>query len=291
MRPTRVPAWCRLVILSAVLIAARSAGAGAVEVWMPETGDVVLESAPTGAEGEAYRRAVALIGAGEWNGGIAELRKLIAADPGATWVPQARYVLGRGIVASGSYQAGFEELAALRAQHPGTPLAAQARSVQVVAARELAKEDAAAAGKLFDRLKAEAGGMEDEALMQKEKADALLEAHLYLEAEDEYLQLASNYRQSIWAPYAWFRIADCEWQMARWLNLGLERLQLADKAYKDYLTVYPDGSNAAEAKARVLEVHRREAEKYRQVAEFYIVAEKRPWAAVNYLNALVSELC
>ena len=85
----------------------------------------------------------------------------------------------------------------------------------------------------------------------------------------------------MWAPYAWFRIADCEWQMARWLNLGVERYQQADKALKDYLSVYPDGSNAAEAKARVVEVHRREAEKYRQIAEFYITAEQRPWAAVE----------
>jgi len=101
--------------------------------------------------------------------------------------------------------------------------------------------------------------------------------------------VAVSFRDSMWAPYAWFRIADCEWQMARWLNLGVERYQQADKAFKDYLSVYPDGSNAAEAKARVVEVHRREAEKYRQIAEFYITAEQRPWAAVNYLDLLISD--
>jgi outer membrane protein assembly factor BamD (BamD/ComL family) len=276
-------------MLSALLLAARGVGTSAVEVWMPETGDLTLESAPTGAAGEAYRRAVALIGAGEWDGGIGQLRKLIAANPTAEWAPKARCVLARGLIASGSCEAGFNELEALRTQYAGTPLAAQARDLQVVAATELAKDSPTAAGKLFDRLKAEAGSPEEEALLQKQKADAFLEARRYLEAEDEYLQLATNYRQSIWAPYAWFRIADCEWELARWLNLGLERLQQADKAYKDYLSVFPDGSNAAEAKQRMLEVHRREAEKYRQIAEFYIVAENRPWAAVGYLNYIVTQ--
>jgi len=289
LRAVRAPALCRLIMLSAVLLAVGGLRTSAVEVWMPETGDMVLESAPTGAEGEAYRRAVALIGAGEWDGGISQLRKLIAANPTADWAPQARCVLARGLIASGSCEAGFNELEALRTQYAGTPLAAQAHDLQVVAASELAKDDPTAAGKLFDRLKVEAGSMEEEALLQKQKADAFLDARLYLEAEDEYVQLATQYRQSIWAPYAWFRIADCEWEMAKWLNLGVERLKQADKAYKDYLSVYPDGSNAAEAKQRVLEVHRGEAEKYRQIAEFYIVSQKRPWAATSYLNYIVTE--
>ena len=256
---------------------------------MPETGDLLLESTPTGAEGEAYRRAVALIGAGEWDGGISQLRKLIAANPTAEWTPKARCVLARGLIASGSCRAGFDELQALRTQYAGTPLAAQAADLQVVAASELAKDSPTAAGELFERLKKEAGSPEEEALLQKEKADAFFDAHLYLEAEDEYLQLATNYRQSIWAPYGWFRIADCELEMAQWLNLGLERLQQADKSYKDYLSVYPDAANSAEAKDKILEVHRHEAQKYRQVAEFYIVSQKRPWAAVPYLNSLITD--
>jgi outer membrane protein assembly factor BamD (BamD/ComL family) len=287
LRSLRAPVCCRLIILGAVLVAAR--WAGAVEVWMPETGQVTLESAPTGAEGEQYKRAVALIGAGEWDGGIAMLRKLIAANPQAEWLPQARSVLARGLVASGSYVAGFNELEALRTQYPGTSLAAQIHDLEVAAARRMARSDIDGAGKLFDRLKEQAQTPEEEALLQKQKADAFFDAEYYLEAEDEYLQLATNFRNSIWAPYAWFRMADCEWRMARWLNLGVERYQQADKEFKEYLTVYPDGANAAEAKARMVEVHRREAEKYRQVAEFYIIAEHRPWAAANYLNYLVSD--
>jgi outer membrane protein assembly factor BamD (BamD/ComL family) len=287
LRATTRPVWFRLIVLGAALLAAR--WAGAVEVWMPETGEVQLEAAPTGAAGEAYKRAVALIGAGQWSGGIADLRTLIAANPGADWLPQARSVLARGLIASGDYTAGFNELETLRTENPGTALAAQAHDLQVAAARELAKNHPYSAATLFDRLKTQAKTPEEEALIQKEKADAYLDGRLYLEAQDEYLQLATNYRDSIWAPYAWFRIADCQWRMARWLDLGAQPFQQADKAFKDYLSVYPDGSNAPEAKALIVEVHRREAQKYRQIAQFYITAEKRPWAAVNYLNYLISD--
>ncbi len=204
-------------------------------------------------------------------------------------MPQARSVLARGLVASGAYEKGFNELETLRTENPGTALAAQAHDLQVSAATAAASTDVDTAGRLFDRLKSQARTPAEEALLQKQKADAYFDARYYLEAEDEYLQLATNYRDSMWVPYAWFRIADCEWQMARWLNLGVERYQQADKSFQDYLKVYPDGSNAPEAKARMVEVHRHEAEKYRQIAEFYITAEQRPWAAVNYLNYLVSD--
>jgi len=263
--------------------------AGAVEVWMPETGDVVLEASPTGQEGERFRRAVALVGAGQWAGGIDDLRRLIAENPTAPWVPQARSVLARGLIASGAYREGFEELETLRNEAPDTPLGRQARELQVTAARQLALKDPPAARQLFQRLMARAQTADEAAEYQKEQADAFFQARHYLEAEDEYLQLATRYRDSIWAPYAWYRIADCERALAEWLDLGLERLQLAEKAYQDYLSVYPDGANAPEAKAKIAEVRELAAAKHREVAEFYINAEKRPWAAVPYLNHIVNQ--
>ncbi|MFW6189974.1 MAG: outer membrane protein assembly factor BamD [Planctomycetota bacterium] len=256
---------------------------------MPETGEVRLEELPRGERPERLRHAMALIGAGQLPGGIAELRALLEENPEAEWAASARLVLARGYLAQPDYRKAFEQATRARESGADTPAARRARELQRKTASLQAKESIGRAREMFDRMLQMAESYEEEAELQKEKADAVFAAGRYLEAQDQYMVLASRYSRSAWVPYAWYRIADCEFELARWLDLGTQRLREAIRAYADFAEVYPDHGKVDEAKVKMKEARERLADKYRQIAEFYIRAEERPWAAVHYLEYLAQE--
>ncbi len=274
------------IALSGMLALAAARSGAALEAWTPETGRVELEELPRDEAAARYRHAVALVAAGQTAGGLSLLRELTEANPDAEWVPQARSMMARALLAEGRYRRAFRQLGALAEDYPDTPLAERARELRRTAARLQTQQSVGRGLRMYEELIERAESFEEAALLQKEKADALLAAERYLQAEDEYLVLISRYPRSAWVPYAWLKVAECEWRLARWLDLGLERLREAERAYTDYLEVYPDHAMVGEAREQVSEVRSRQAQKYRQIAEFYMLSERRPWAAVNYLRLL-----
>jgi len=268
------------------LVAASALG---LEVWTPQTGEVSLEELPRDTAAAKRRHALALIAAGQWAGGVAELRKLIAADPHGEWVTEARFAMARGLIAVGRCKTAFEELERLRIEHAGGPLAERARKLQLTAARMEGASDVDAAFGLFDRLIDTSTRAEEAALIQKEKADAAFDAKRYMTARDEYGALANLYPNSEWVPYCLYRMADCEWQMARWLGLGSERLRRAERMFTEFAEMFPTHAYAAKAKERAALARARRAEFSRRVAEFYIEARRRPWAAMSHLEYICDE--
>ena len=74
-----------------------------------------------------------------------------------------------------------------------------------------------------------------------------------------------------------------------WLGLGLERMENAEKQFEDFARTYPSDLHAPEARERVADVQAARASFVWQVARFYIDAERKPWAAVVYLERLLRE--
>jgi len=279
-----------MVGLAMALAAAAAVGSAmAAEMWMPETGEMSLEDLPR-QDAEARRlHALALIGRGQWSSGTEELRLLLAAEPDAEWAAEARFAIARGLLATGRPREAFDELERVAEEFPDSPFAARTRGYQRTAARVLAVEEPDAAGTLYDRLVVTARDADEAATILCEKADAFFRARRYLDAEAFYLELITEFPRSEHNTYAWFRAAECEWRMAQWLGLGLERMENAEKQFEDFARTYPSDLHAPEARERVADVQAARASFVWQVARFYIDAERKPWAAVVYLERLLRE--
>ncbi len=282
--------WRDILLLSMLLLGAAvviAGGAGAMEVWTPQAGEVELEEMPRDDVESRRRHAIALIGAGQWAGGMAELRGLLKDHPDASWVPEARMALARGWLAQQKPRKAFEELAGLLAEWPETELRPHARAAQFTCARMAGQEDVGRGVALYERIIETSQDRDEAALAQVRMADLLFEARRYLDAETEYLALVSFYPDSEWVPYAWYRAAACQKGLAEWLELGLENVETAEAHLRDYLQRYPGHAQSDQARQALKEVRRREAELNLEIARFYAEAEGRPWAAVCYLEHVV----
>lgn len=290
MRAQRVFENPTIVMLALALwLAASAPGTLAIEVWTPETGQTDIDALPRETPEARRKHALALIGAGEWAAGIFQLRGLLAADPDAVWVPEARLAIARALVASGQPAEAFDDMDAFLKQHPNSSLAAQVRPIQLTAARVQTALDKEAGMALYERLVDSAETRQEAATVQKHKADALFDAEHYLDAQAEYMTLINLFPDSEWTPYAWFRVADCERELAGRLSLGLERSQLAEQEYREFVERYPTDSRVQDARKRIEEARSDRASLNWRVALFYIQAVKRPWAAVTYLEYIAQQ--
>jgi len=281
---------CRALSLAVLLcVLAAPERANGAEMWMPETGEVQLEDLPRESAEARRLHALALIGAGQWSGGAEELRQLLAADPQAEWAAEARFTIARGLLASGHAREAFDELGLLAQEFPDSPFAGRVRAFQQTAARVHAVHDPDGGADLYDRLIDTAKDADERAVLQRDKADAFFRARRYLDAEAGYLELMTLYPRSEWCAYAWYRAAECEWELARWLGLGLERMESAEESFLDFAQAYPTDVRAEEALARVSEVRAARATFGWEIARFYVDAEKKPWAAIGYLERIISE--
>ncbi len=276
-------------LLAAVCLVWACLAAGAIEVWTPQTGEVDLDE-PVGPDVRSrLRHAYALIGARQWAGAIPQLRKLLKESPDAAWAGEARLMLGRALMQAQNYEGAFEELSKLTAGYPEDELAVRAHQMQYEAAQRASGKHLGSALRMYDRLAETAA---DEAEMMdalRRKGDAIFERGNYLRAQNEYLALTSFDARGEWAPYCWYRVAQCRWRLANWLGLGLERVRRAERAFADFVELYPDHNLTSKAQEELAEVRRRRAEMNARVAQFYDSREDRPWAALNYLRYIVEE--
>jgi outer membrane assembly lipoprotein YfiO len=280
----------RISVVAAVLaLALAGPAARGIEVWMPETGEVDLDEVEPGSLEARRAHAMALVGAGQWAGGVAELRRLIEAAPRAEWVPEAQFVIARGLIAWGRPRQAFEELHQLRVLYPESPFAERARPLQFVAARVTADLNVDDSAELYERLIDTAESQEEAERAWREKADVFFEAQRFLDAEAEYLAFVSFFPDSELVSYCWYMAAECEWQLATWLGLGLERVEAAEQHFEDFVERYPGDVRAADAQQKIEEARRERARINWEVARYYLEVEGKPWAAVNYLEYIGQE--
>ncbi len=276
--------------LAVALLGGLAFPAGALEVWMPETGEVALEELPRDTVEARRRHAYALVGAGQWAGGIRELRVLIRDNPDEVWVPEAQIMLARALMGAGRREKAFEKLTELQQKDLEEPLARRAWSLQRAIARREVERNLDRGMRMYDSLIAVAPDEQEAADLMRAKADAAFRARRWLLAQDEYLTLISFYPRSEWVPYSWYQIARSEWKMARWLGLGLERVTEAERTFEDFARIYPEHEKADDARRLAAEARRERADRKAGVARFYIRGRRRPWAAVPYLEYLAEQM-
>jgi len=293
-----------VVILALLAAALGGRVCGAVEVWMPETGEVNLDDVPRDSLEARFRHAAALIGGGDAMSGVLQLRELIAESPDAQWVEQAHYLIAVGLFTDGRYEKAFREWAEFLRAYPESERADDAREMQLKAATLRAEENLDAGLALFDELIADGQSREVAApnqeaaarcreyavLCQKEKADAIMRAEDYLLAREEYAVVLEYDPDSAWAPYCWYKVAECELELDMWLRRGTEHLQSAGRAFRDFIASYPEHELAQEAKEKLVQVDIEQAARYKVIAEYYLGPARRPAASLPYLQYIRSEL-
>jgi hypothetical protein len=258
----------------------------ATDVWTPQTGAVVLEEMPRETPAQQRLYAFALIGAGQWRSGVRTLRRQLEAAPEAAWAPEARLVLARALFGAERYRQSFTEAAPLAK----TPVAGQARALQFEAARNLAPGNLAVATRLIDQLHRSATDDDQKAYALMARADAALADERYLVALGRYDLVPERFPESRFVPQCLLQTAECAWAMVLWLDLGEEHLAGAEASVRDYLEEYADRDVKAAARARALLelVRKKRARRFKAVAEFCWKTEKRPWAAVPWLEEMRS---
>ncbi len=236
------------------------------------------------------RHAAALLAADQSMSGVAQLRKLLAEHPGAEWAERAHYLIGVGLFGAGRYAKAFEQWEAFLSQYPESRMRHTVCEMQLRAAGRRAGEDLEKGLALYDCLIAGASSEEFTVRCQKEKADASLRAGEYLRASDEYLTLIDRHPDSPWAPYAWYKIAQCHLRTAEWVGRGGEYLEQARRTFRDFAANYPEHQLAGKAREELAEVRAMQAARFKNIAEYYLGPGRRPSSALPYLRYIQSEL-
>ena len=288
-----MPRTSRLLTAALAVLVAAGAMPGcrgpAANVWTPETGTVVLDEMPRGTPAERRLYATALIGAGKWRKGVAELRRQIAADPDAEWVPGARLVIARGLSNGGRHKKAFRELAGPAAQERDATLRARMIDQQFATARAMAREDARGACRLLNGMMDTARDDEEKARVLKEKGEVMFAAGHYLDADDLYLAVIEGYPRTTWVTYCKGRRAECHWRLACWLNIGGEMIETAVGSLDAFVRAYPDEQMTERIRRERDEARAALAENWRSIARFYADRRGRPWAAAEYLVLIESQ--
>jgi outer membrane protein assembly factor BamD (BamD/ComL family) len=245
-----------------------------------------LEELPRDTPEAKRRHALGLLGAGQLSGGIPELRELMAAEPDADWIPDARLAIARSLVAGGRFQEAFDEFQAIVTEYPEHPVAPVAAEGRYTAARLLCRENMTAGALLYDRLfesESEDGGRRR---ATREKADAYFAAGRFLDAGSEYALLTGDPE---WGTYAAYMIALCMWREAEWLDLGLQQLEVAERELDDFASKHDQDVHADEARRLAEKARLKQAELNWQIALYYRDVEGKPWASVNYLHHIMAQ--
>ena len=260
--------------------------ASAIDVWTPETGEVDLEELPRETPEARFRHAAALITAGQPTSGVLRLRELVTQYPKARWVEQAYFLIATGLFTASQYESAFVEWETFLAGYPNSMLRRSAFEFQLQAAVLRAREDLEKGQALFDRLISKAPDKEFAVRCQKEKADVILRRGRFFEARDEYLTLIDFFPDSVWVPYAWFKIAECDLRLAEWIKRGTQYLESAQRGFEDFLASFPRHNLAGDAQENLEKVLTKKVAGYRRIAEYYIGPGRRPKSALPYLDLI-----
>ena len=282
----RTHAWAATtaLLLAGLWVLCYATPLRAAELWTPETGEVQLEELQRDDSVEGrLQYAYALIGVGRSDEGAALLRRLIGENPAAGWLAQARLAVGRALLNAGRNQEAFDELTDMLAGDLDPKMAGEAALMRIQAIHLAGLGPGL---KLLDRLSHLAQTDEDRAEILKTKADLRLAAGHYMAAMDGYLVAFYTYPNSSWAPYCQLQVAVCEWELARWLDLGVEPADEARRSFEEFMAAHAGHPAADEARRHLAAVRGYLADKYRNIASYYIFTARKPWAAAPYLERM-----
>lgn len=108
----------------------------------------------------------------------------------------------------------------------------------------------------------------------------------YLEAEDEFQKVISNYPNSEWVAAAKFQIASCEAAVSKGPDYDHEATAQAKEKFEEFVKEHPDAALSEDAVKNIVQLKMREAESNFNIASFY-EKQKAVEAAKIYYNYVI----
>jgi outer membrane protein assembly factor BamD (BamD/ComL family) len=108
-------------------------------------------------------------------------------------------------------------------------------------------------------------------------------------ASDAYLRIEEDFPGSVWVPVAKFQRAVCNLKQFRGYRYDDTAARRAEEILTDYARKYKHGDRIEDAEALLAGIREDRAKLYLENAHFYSFRERRPRAALVYLEAIVRE--
>lgn len=108
-------------------------------------------------------------------------------------------------------------------------------------------------------------------------------------AADAYLRIEEDFAESHWVPVAMFQRALCYLRMNRGYRYDDTQVRRAEELLLEYVRKYPRGDRIKDAEAILAGIREDRAKLYVEVARFYLHREKKPRAALIYVEAILRE--
>ncbi len=252
--------------------------------WGADSGMVDLSRAYEDGAAEDFRQAVALLNYGYDRRGARRLRRLLRRHPGADWAGAAHYHLGLAYCRLGRYERAFGHFGEFVAGGPAREDVRAVQELQLRCAAQVGKKSPAKARPLFDELAATAHSESFAAACRWTIAGLLEERRRFLAAKDAYIEFVDYHPLHENAPEAWFKIAECQYNIALLSGRGMRALEMAEAALKDFLTHFSGHERTEEAERMLDDVMHGWAERTARVAEYYLKVRGNPHAALDYLR-------
>jgi len=111
---------------------------------------------------------------------------------------------------------------------------------------------------------------------------------LYLEAEEEFQKVISNYPKSEWTEAAKFQIASCRASISKGPDYDQEATSEAKAKFEDFVREHPDVALSREAETNIQKLKEKEAESAFSAGVFY-EKQKRYESAKIYYNHVIDK--
>ncbi len=124
---------------------------------------------------------------------------------------------------------------------------------------------------------------------QKLVADHYFRERDWRRAADHYIALENGWRERPLATEAQYQRGICYLRMCRGYRYDQTWIQRGEEVLVDYVKRYPTGNRIREAEKALAEIRASRAKLYIENAHFYLFRERRPRAALVYVDALLRE--
>jgi len=275
------------LMLTCVAVCTSVWGQGAV-VWTPDTGEVDIEKLPRDTPLRRFAYGRALAGAGKHADAIRELKALVKRYPDEIFVEQAEEAIIICYWQNRKYKKAFRACGDFLKNYPASYLVSQVEALRLDIAVDLSVKSPGRAIYLLELLLETSKFEEQSARCLRYLGDCNYRLKRYDDARDYYKELIEDYPKSQWVPYAFYRMALCNYRQGfrELRDFGLIRQAIVD--FREYQEEFGKTDPRPKAEKYLKKLKEFDAVNHLEIARFYEKRRKKPKAAAIYLQRLLA---
>jgi outer membrane assembly lipoprotein YfiO len=282
------------IAITAVTLMQPPASAG--WVWMKDSGFVGSESADSsGQRVSRFERAQNLFYQGRYERSIDLLDVIREQSGDRDLLVRASFLRARALYESGEYIEAYQSLESYKEDFPNNPYQDRIVRYQLDIGFQLMKGKDSRTLLGLPILPAEGAGERIVRTLlsrfpykpysdayQYRLANIYFKRNTYEPAAEEYKFLLNHYEQSSWLPNARFLAGESYFRTVDELDYDISNLDKARSHFRTYVRQYPDQPNVGKARERLRMITRKQAEKKKRIAEWYVRTDRMSGATFYF---------